>query len=54
MYTGIVARWIAMLGYVLALLLLLGSYYMSWSFIILPIWVMLISVNILIDKLRPS
>jgi hypothetical protein len=51
-YTGIVARWIALLGYALALILLFGSYYMSWSFIVLPIWVFLISVHILIDNLR--
>jgi hypothetical protein len=51
-YTGIVARWIALLGYGLALILLFGSYYMSWSFIVLPIWVFLISVHILIDNLR--
>ena len=51
-YTGIVARWIALLGYGLALILLFGSYYMSWSFIVLPIWVFLISVHILLDNLR--
>ena len=51
-YTGIVARWIALLGYGLALILLFGSYYMSWSFIVLPIWVFLISVHILTDNLR--
>ena len=51
-YTGIVARWIALLGYGLALILLFGSYYMSWSFIVLPIWVFLISVHILVDNLR--
>jgi hypothetical protein len=51
-YTGIVPRWIAMLGYFLALALLIGSYYMSWSFIVLPVWVLLISVYILVDNLR--
>jgi hypothetical protein len=51
-YTGIVARWIAMIGFVLALLLLLGSYYMTWSFLVLPIWVLLISIYILTDNLR--
>jgi hypothetical protein len=51
-YTGIVARWIAFLGYALALILLFGSSYMSWSFVVLPVWVFLISVHILIDNLR--
>jgi hypothetical protein len=51
-YTGITPRWIAVIGYLLALVLLVGSYYMSWSFAVLPVWVFLISVYILIDNLR--
>jgi hypothetical protein len=51
-YTGMAPRWIAVLGYVLALILLLGSYYIAWSFVVLPMWVLLISVFILIDNLR--
>jgi len=51
-YTGIAPRWIAHAGYILALLLLLGSYYISWSFAVLPIWVFLISAYILADNLR--
>jgi hypothetical protein len=53
-YTRIVARWIAVLGYGLASLLLLGSYFMSWSVLVLPIWVLLISIHILMDNLRGS
>jgi hypothetical protein len=56
-YTGIAPRWIAILGYVLALILLIGSYYISWSVVVLPIWVFLISIHLLIDKsrnLKPS
>jgi hypothetical protein len=30
-------RWIAVVGYVLALVLLLGSYYITWSFAVLPL-----------------
>ena len=52
-YTGIAPRWIAYVGYLLALILLIGSYYISWSFFILPVWVFLISVYILIDNLWP-
>jgi hypothetical protein len=51
-YTGMAPRWIAILGYALALILLVGSYYIAWSFVVLPMWVLLISVFILIDNLR--
>jgi hypothetical protein len=51
-YTGIAPRWIAGIGYALAALVLLGSFYFSWSIMVLPIWVLLISVHILIDNLR--
>jgi hypothetical protein len=51
-YTAIAPRWIAFIGYALALLLLLGSYHIGWSFAILPAWVFLISVHILADNLR--
>ena len=50
--TGIVPRWIAFLGFFLALVLLIGSFFISWCFAVLPIWVLLISVYILIDNLR--
>ena len=49
--TGIAPRWIAFLGFVLALILLVGSFFISWSFAVLPFWVFLISVYILIDNL---
>jgi hypothetical protein len=53
-YTGIAPRWIAVLGYVLALILLLSSYLISWSVMVLPIWVFLISFCILMDNIRRS
>jgi hypothetical protein len=53
-YTGFASRWSAILGYVLALLLLIGSYYMSWSFVIFPLWVLLMSFLILRDNIRRS
>ena len=53
-YTGFASRWSAILGYVLALLLLIGSYYMSWSFVIFPLWVFLMSFLILRDNIRRS
>ncbi len=51
-YTGFAARWIALLGYVLALLLLFGSYFFTWSFVVFPLWVLLLSVHILMENLR--
>jgi hypothetical protein len=51
-YTGVAPRWIAIVGYVLALTLLLGSYYLTWSFVVMPLWVLLISIYILIDNFR--
>ena len=50
--TGIVPRWIALLGFLLALILLIGSSFIGWSFAVLPVWVLLVSVYILIDNLR--
>ena len=51
-YTSIAPRWIAYIGYLLALVLLIGSYYIGWSFVIMPAWVLLISTYILVDNLR--
>jgi hypothetical protein len=51
-YTGIAPRWIAFVGYLLALVLLIGSYYIGWGFAVLPVWVFLMSVHILMDNLR--
>jgi hypothetical protein len=45
--TDFAPRWLAIAGYVLALLLLIGSYYLSWSFLVFPFWVFLISFYLL-------
>src|SRR6201991_766501 len=50
--TGIAPRWIAILGFVLACILLIGSYHLGWSIAVLPIWVFLLSIYILIHNLR--
>ena len=50
-YTEIAPRWIAILGYVLACVLLVGSYYINLSFFVLPLWVFLVSIYILLDNL---
>jgi hypothetical protein len=51
-YTGIAPRWIAYIGYLCALVLIAASYTIGWSFAVLPVWVLLISVYILMDNLR--
>jgi len=51
-YTGFVPRYIAFLGHGLALVLLLGSHYLTWSFFAFPLWVLLLSIQILIDNYR--
>jgi hypothetical protein len=51
-YTAIAPRWLAVLGFALALLLLFGSYYLSWSFLVFPLWVFLLNACILRDALR--
>jgi hypothetical protein len=50
--TGFTPRWIAYLGFACALLLLLSGRYIDWIFMVFPLWVLLISIYILIDKLR--
>lgn len=52
LYTGFTPRWVAYLGFVLASVLLFGSYYISWSFIVMPVWVLIISICILIEAFR--
>ncbi|NJM12851.1 MAG: hypothetical protein HC889_14165 [Synechococcaceae cyanobacterium SM1_2_3] len=52
--TGFIARWIAWIGYAVALLLLLSSRYIEGVLMVFPLWVLLISVYILIDNLRRS
>jgi len=51
-FTQIAPRWIALLGYGLALLLLFASAYFSWIFAAFPVWILLISVCLLIDEFR--
>ena len=54
LYTAIAPRWLAILGYVLAVLLLFGGSFFSWSFAVFPLWVLLLSVSILAENLRQS
>ena len=50
--TRIYPRWMAMLGYVLALVLLLSVKAIAWISLVFPLWVLLISVYILAESLR--
>jgi hypothetical protein len=52
LHTRLVPRYIAFLGFGLALFLLLGSQYWNWSFFVFPLWVLLLSIQILIDNFR--
>jgi MFS family permease len=52
LYTGFAPRWIAVLGFGLASLLLLGSSYIRGVLVALPVWVFLLSVHILLDTVR--
>jgi len=53
-HTGIAPRWLAFLGFALALILLFGSFYISWSFLVFPLWVFLISAFILKTSRRAT
>jgi hypothetical protein len=48
-YTGLTPRWLALGGYAVAGMLLIGSYYFDWSLVVFPIWVLLVSMSILLD-----
>jgi hypothetical protein len=48
--TGIVARWIALLGYVLAAGLVLSIGIITWIPLVFPVWVFVVSAAILLEK----
>jgi len=50
LYTRLTPRWLAIGGYVIAIILLMGSYYLDWSLMVFPFWVLLVSLSILWDK----
>jgi hypothetical protein len=52
LYTQLVPRYITFLGHGSALFLLLGSHYWDWSYFVFPLWVLLLSIQILIDNFR--
>jgi hypothetical protein len=50
--TGIFPRWMAFLGYVLALLLLLSPGRLYWAPLVFPLWALVVSVYVLLANLR--
>jgi hypothetical protein len=53
-YTGIAPRWLAILGFALALILLFGSFYISWSFLVFTLWVFLLSAPPRVDTVEKT
>jgi hypothetical protein len=49
--TGFAPRYIGFLGYALALFLLFGNLYVEWSFLVFPVWVLLLSAQVLANDL---
>jgi hypothetical protein len=52
--TGIIPRWMAFLGFALALFLLLSLSFFYWAPLVFPLWILLISVYILWENLRST
>jgi hypothetical protein len=50
--TGIVPRWMAFLGFVMAIFLILSLGLISWAPVVFPLYVFMISVYILVANLR--
>jgi hypothetical protein len=49
---GIMPRWIALLGYACALVLLISVGYVAWVELVFPAWILVVSVYMLIATLR--
>lgn len=50
--TGITARWTAFAGYAAAAIILLGSHLVDWTFLVFPLWVLIVSCDILVRQYR--
>jgi hypothetical protein len=51
---GMFPRWMALLGYALALFLLLSIGRFGWAPLVFPLWTLVISVYVLIANFRPK
>ena len=54
LYTHLIPRWLAIGGYAVAIALLVGSYYLDWSLMVFPLWVLMVSLSILAEKQAES
>jgi hypothetical protein len=45
--TGITTRWTAFLGYAAAAFILIASHVVDWTFMIFPVWVLIVSADVL-------
>lgn len=52
--TRIFPRWMAGLGFALALLLLVSTGHVFWAPLVFPLWVLLVSMNILVSNLKSA
>lgn len=52
--TAVLARWVSLVGFVCALVLLLAITDFSWIVLIFPAWVMLVSIYILVADFSPG
>jgi hypothetical protein len=50
--THVTARWTAIVGYVMAACILIGSHFFDWTLVVLPVWVLCVSISILNDEFR--
>src|SRR4029077_4674629 len=50
--TRFAARWIAILGYASAAIILIGSGFLDWLLFAFPCWVLVVSIYILSENLR--
>jgi hypothetical protein len=48
----ILPHWITLLGYALALMLLVSSHFVDWLGLAFPLWVIILSIYILLENLR--
>ncbi|HEV7260506.1 MAG TPA: hypothetical protein VGN82_22180 [Bosea sp. (in: a-proteobacteria)] len=48
--TGITGRWTAFVGYAAAAFLLIGSHAVDGAFLVFPVWVLLVSIDILLRE----
>jgi len=53
-YTRVTPRWIAVLGYLSAAVILLGSGFVDWLLFVFPCWVLVVSLHVLSENLRKT